>query len=116
MSDAAAVAAGADLRVVLRDALESGKAIEIVELPTGEQSGGMFDWMLIATATSSRHAVALAERLRRAQKKAGLGAAKIEGERAGEWILLDSGAVVAHIMSAEARERYDLESLWRFEK
>ena len=53
MSDAAAVVAGADLRAVLRDALESGKAIEIVELPTGEQSGGMFDWMLIATATSS---------------------------------------------------------------
>ena len=75
----------------------------------------MFDWMLIATATSSRHAVALAERLRRAQKSR-IGRGEIEGERAGEWILLDSGAVVAHIMSAEARERYDLESLWRFEK
>lgn len=109
---------------ILQTALSDGKGADIRTLQVGRQSGGLFSWMIIATANSPRHAAALAERARLALKEAGLPCGHREGGREnvrdgyGEeamWILVDAGDVVVHIMQDEARTLYDLESLWGFE-
>ncbi|MGI9305820.1 MAG: ribosome silencing factor [Gammaproteobacteria bacterium] len=100
--------------VILR-ALEEGKGEDIKSFAAARQSGGLFERMIIATANSPRHAAALAERVRRALKDAGLpcGRAEISAEK--EWLLVDAETAVAHIMQRDARGRYDLENLWDFE-
>ena len=71
-----------------------------------------FDAMIIAGATSKRHAQALAENTMASLRDLGLRAYGVEGMDTGEWILLDYGSVVVHIMLPEARELYRLEQLW----
>ena len=101
---------------VICQSLEDGKADNIKTLPVVRQSGGLFESMIIATANSPRHAAALAERARRALKAAGYAPARTESSAEKEWLLIDAGETVAHIMQAEARARYDLENLWGFEE
>lgn len=101
---------------VICQALEDGKGANIKTLPAAKQSGGLFESMVIATANSPRHAAALAERARRALKAAGFTPARTESSAEKEWLLIDAGATVAHIMQEEARIRYDLENLWGFEE
>lgn len=100
---------------VMRRALEDGKGRDIASLPAARQSGGLFEFMVVATANSARHAGALAERVRMALKHAGR-ACHIESSEDKNWILVDAGEAIAHIMLAESRERYDLERLWGFEE
>ena len=95
--------------------LEDGKAENITTLPTLQQSGGLFTHMVIATAGSSRHAAALAERVQKAQKEAGEKKSRIEASEEREWVLIDCGDVIVHIMQQMARDRYQLETLWDFE-
>lgn len=96
-------------------ALADGKAEDVVILPAEQQSGGMFTHMVIATATAGRHAAALAARVLRAQKAAGEKKGAVEASAGREWVLIDCGAVIVHIMQKEARLRYRLEELWGFE-
>ena len=77
-----------------------------------EQITSWFDAMIIASATSKRHAQALAENTMASLRDRGLRAYGVEGMDTGEWILLDYGSVVVHIMLAEARALYRLEQLW----
>ena len=77
-----------------------------------ERITSWFDAMIIAGATSKRHAQALAENTIASLRKRGLRAYGVEGLETGEWILLDYGSVVVHIMLPEARELYRLEQLW----
>ena len=70
------------------------------------------DYMIICTATSDRHAKALAEKLTRATREVGQKPIGTEGEQDGHWILIDFVDVVVHIMQAETREFYSLEKLW----
>ena len=101
---------------VILQALEEGKGEDIKIFAAAGQSGGLFERMIIATANSPRHAAALAERVRRALKTAGLPRGHTEKSAQQAWFLVDAGAVVAHIMLAEARTVYDLETLWDFEE
>lgn len=105
---------GGELRVV-QAALADGKGERVVTLPTLRQSGGLFSHVVVATAGSGRHAAALADRVRRAWKSAGLGASRVESSEEREWVLIDCGDVVVHIMQESARTRYRLEELWGFE-
>ena len=95
--------------------LEEGKATDITALDTARQSGGLFAHIVVATATSSRHTLALTRRLARALKDAGH-SRMVEESSEREWSLVDAGSVVAHVMQPEARERYNLEGLWGFER
>lgn len=74
------------------------------------------DYMVIATATSERHASALAEYVLVKVKDAGFKPLGIEGQQGSDWVLLDLGDVILHVMTAQAREFYQLEKLWSVER
>ena len=95
----------------LSQALDDLKALNIATYRV-EQITSWFDAMIIAGATSKRHAQALAENTMASLRDRGVRAYGVEGMETGEWILLDYGSVVVHIMLPEARELYRLEQLW----
>ena len=76
---------------------------------------GMTDFMLIATGRNSRHIRALADRLIERSKKAGHRVLGVEGLQWGEWVLIDLGDLVIHLMRQETRDFYKLEDLWEFD-
>jgi len=95
------------------DSLEDVKGVNIVVLDVSQKTD-VTDRMIIATGTSSRHVKALAENVIADAKKAGSPARGSEGEPNADWVLVDLGDVVVHVMMAETRELYDLEKLWTF--
>jgi ribosome-associated protein len=72
----------------------------------------MTDVMVIASGRSDRHVRAVAQTLLERCKQAGFEPLGIEGEAAGEWVLVDLGDVIVHVMQPKAREFYSLEKLW----
>ena len=72
----------------------------------------IFDYFVIATATSGRQADAIAEEVNRIMKECGNRRLGLEGQDTGTWILQDFGDIVLHVFTPEAREMYDLEHLW----
>ena len=97
---------------VVHEALLDVKAKDILELNVGAISN-VADYMVIASGTSTRHIKALADNVAEEARKAGFRPLGVEGERDAEWILIDLGFVVVHVMLPTARKFYDLESLWR---
>ena len=100
-----------DLNKSIINALENLKGQEIVTLDVSQLSDVM-DTLIIASGTSSRHARSLAENLVEETKKAGFRALGIEGLETGDWVLVDYGDTVVHVMQDEARNYYELEKLW----
>ncbi len=92
-------------------ALEDIKARNIVVLDV-KRVTSLFDKIIIASADSSRQSKALSNNLQEKMKALGARIHGVEGERAGEWILVDLGAVVVHIMQPAIRKYYNLEELW----
>ena len=93
------------------DELDDAKAVDILELDIRSLTQ-IADWMVVASGTSSRHVLALAERLRAAGVRYGVKPSGVEGESDGEWVLLDFGDLIVHLMLPATREFYDLEGLW----
>lgn len=92
-------------------ALEDIKAHDIVAIDVRKVTA-IFDWIIVASADSSRQTKALARHVRDSLKEAGSHIVGTEGEESGEWILVDAGDVVAHVMQPAVREYYNLEELW----
>ena len=67
---------------------------------------------MIASGTSNRHTVALAENVKEMVKKAGGEVVSMEGRETGEWVLVDCGAAIVHVMQPQIRDYYNLEELW----
>ena len=97
---------------VVHEALLDVKAKDILEIDVSAISN-VADAMVIASGTSTRHIKALANNVAEEARKAGFRPLGVEGERDAEWILIDLGFVVVHVMLPAARKFYDLESLWR---
>ena len=99
------------LQRAIIDGLEDVKAQDIVVFDT-EHITSLFERVIIASGTSNRQTKALAASVRDAVRDAGFSKPRIEGEDNGEWIIVDCGAAVAHIMQPSIRQYYHLEELW----
>ncbi len=94
-------------------ALEDFKAGDIVCLNV-EELTQITDYMIIATGNSTTHIKSLADEVERQVKEAGASVTGVEGRLPGEWVLVDLGSVIVHIMLAATRALYSLEDLWNF--
>lgn len=103
-----------DIRKLQRaivDGLEDVKAQNIAVFNT-EHLSPLFERVIIASGSSNRQTKALASSVREAVKSRGMDVLRTEGEDNGEWIIVDCGAAVAHIMQPAIREYYHLEEIW----
>ncbi len=91
--------------------LEDLKGIDIVVLDI-EGKSSIADAMIVATGTSVRHVHSLAESVRLGAKDAGHPPLGVEGDATSEWVLVDLGDVIVHVMTVEKRDFYSLEKLW----
>ena len=103
-----------DIRKLQRaivDGLEDVKAQGIVVYNT-EHLSALFERVIIASGTSNRQTKSLASSVRQAVKTAGFAVPRTEGESNGEWIIVDCGAAVVHVMQPTIRDYYHLEEIW----
>ena len=100
-----------ELKKVVLDALEDLKAKDIVDMDVSALTEIM-DHLIIASGTSSRHVKSLANNVSMEAKNAGFMPLGMEGEGPGEWVLVDFGDIVVHVMTPATRSFYDLEKLW----
>lgn len=91
--------------------LDERKAHHITTLDVRGKTS-ITDYMVIATATSTRHARSLCDYMVEKVKQSGLQPLGLEGDPGSDWVLLDLGDVVVHVMTGQAREFYQLEKLW----
>ena len=92
-------------------ALEDIKAHDILAIDVRKITS-MFDWLIVASADSARQTKALARNVRDKLKEAGCAIIGTEGEEGAEWVLVDSGDIVVHVMQPAVRAYYNLEELW----
>lgn len=100
-----------DLRQQVHAALEEIKARDVREIDVRDKTG-ITDYMVIASGTSTRHVKSIADEVMRFAKRIGNTPIGIEGEREAEWVLVDLGDVIVHVMLPRVRELYALERLW----
>lgn len=100
-----------ELKAIALQALEDLKAVNMTEIDVRGMTS-VTDVLLIASGTSNRHVKSLADAVASACKEAGVKPIGIEGEREGEWVLVDLGDLVVHVMLPAARDFYALEKLW----
>ena len=100
-----------DLKDLVKVSLDDDKAqnVSVIEL-RGKTS--FADFMVIASGTSQRHVMTMAEHLREKMKSNGLKSVGLEGMSQGDWVLLDGGDVIVHLFRPEVRAFYDLEKIW----
>jgi ribosome-associated protein len=101
----------ATLRKSVIDALEELKAKDVREIDVRGKTS-IADLLVIASGTSARHVKSIADEVAKFAKKAGVMPLGVEGETEGEWVLVDLGDVIVHVMLPRIREFYGLERLW----
>lgn len=98
------------LKVVL-NCLEEAQAEDTISIDiSGKSSIG--DHMVVTSGRSSRHVSAICDQVLQDVKGAGLGNARVEGQGAGDWVLIDCGDIIIHVFRPETREFYNIEKLW----
>jgi ribosome silencing factor RsfS/YbeB/iojap len=107
----AAEAAALRLQQVVRDALDDLKARDVTEIDVKGKSS-VTDLLVIASGTSSRHVKSIADEVIRKAKQAGMPPIGVEGQREAEWVLVDLGDIVVHVMQPRTRDFYGLERMW----
>lgn len=101
----------ATLRKSVIDAMETLKAKDVREIDVRGKTS-IADLLVIASGTSARHVKSIADEVSKFAKKAGVMPLGVEGEQEGEWVLVDLGDVIVHVMLPRIREFYGLERLW----
>lgn len=100
-----------ELMTIVIDALEEIKAHDIEVIDVAKITS-MFEYIVIASADSTRQTKALANNVQEKIKAAGGRIYSVEGEQTGEWLLVDLGDVIVHIMLPAIRDYYNLKALW----
>lgn len=100
-----------DIKSLVVDALDDMKAQNITQLDVRGRTS-VTDWMIIATGTSNRHVSAVAANVEEKAKHSGLRLQGTEGRKTSDWVLIDLGDVLVHVMTDQSRHFYDLERLW----
>ncbi len=103
-----------ELVTLVEDALNELKALDTCVLNVGRLTS-VTDHMVISSGTSSRHVRSIADKVIEKAKAAGRVPLGVEGQQYGEWVLVDLGDVVVHLMQPKVRNFYNLEKLWDME-
>ncbi|GGI83645.1 ribosomal silencing factor RsfS [Shewanella hanedai] len=101
----------AELKLFVIDKVEDLKAKDVVVLDISERSN-IADFMVVCSGTSKTHVKAIAENLVVEAKRANLHINGVEGRESSEWVLVDLGDVILHVMQDKTRDFYELEKLW----
>ncbi len=104
-----------ELLQMVQNVLDEHKGENITILDV-EGKTSVTDYMLIATSTSERHAKALSGYVLEKVKKHGLTPLGVEGQQGSDWVLVDLGNIILHVMTTKAREFYQLEKLWSIDR
>ncbi len=104
-----------ELKQLILTALDDMKAVDVVELDVKGKTS-VTDVLVIASGTSSRHVKSIASNVALEAKKQGQKPLGVEGETEGEWVLVDLGDIIVHVMQPHVRDFYDLEKLWSFDE
>ncbi len=96
---------------LLADKADDMKAEDIITLDVSDKSN-ITDTMIICTGTSKRHVSSIASHVANELKKLGINPIGIEGEADGEWVVVDMGSSMLHVLQPQFREMYQLEKLW----
>jgi ribosome-associated protein len=99
------------MKTAVIDALEDIKGFDITAMDVRKLTN-MTSYMIVASATSSRQAKAIGDNVREKMKEKGYNIRGTEGEKEGEWVLVDLNDIVVHIMVPATRAYYNLEQLW----
>lgn len=112
LHDMRAVMIATDQVALIKDTLDEHKGLDIKDIDVTELTD-VADFIVICTANSSRHAQTLVDKTTRKMREAGIRAMGSEGAAPNDdWLLIDFGDVIVHVMLASAREFYSLEKLW----
>ncbi|MBD8181879.1 ribosome silencing factor [Pantoea agglomerans] len=102
---------GKALQEFVIDKIDDLKGQDIVTIDVQGKSS-ITDFMIICTGTSTRHVTSIAEHVEQESRLAGLMSLGIEGKSAADWVVVDLGDVIVHVMQEESRQLYELEKLW----
>jgi len=102
---------GTELLEFIIDKLEDSKAQDIITIDVRGKSS-ITDHMIICTGTSSRHLASVADNLVTDCRQAGMMPLGVEGQGISDWIVVDLGEAIVHVMQDESRRMYELEKLW----
>lgn len=100
-----------DLRTLVEKSLDADKAVEISVIKLDERTA-LADYMVVASGTSSRHLVALANNLKDRLAVRGHKGIRIEGAERADWVIVDVGDIIIHLFRPEVREFYNIEKMW----
>ena len=94
------------------DGLQAIKALDIVVIKV-TSTNSLFDQIIVASVDSTRQARAFVNNLKECLKETKYSILSVEGEASGEWVLIDLGDIIVHVMKPEIRDYYNLEDLWQ---
>ncbi|WP_127957719.1 ribosome silencing factor [Serratia microhaemolytica] len=102
---------GKQLQDFIIDKIDDLKGQDIVVLDVRGKSS-ITDYMIICTGTSTRHVMSIAQHLAQEARAAGMELHSMKGQAASDWIVVDLGEAIVHVMQEESRQLYELEKLW----
>ena len=103
-----------ELKTLTCDALDDLKGVDVIAIDVEDRTT-VTDWIIVVGGTSQRHVKSLANSVVEKCKENGVRPLGSEGEQEGDWILVDLGDVIVHVMTRESRDFYALEKLWTME-